>query len=100
MIDANPFLRELQTKCKKQQWLTLLFSSLIIGLLVRMATDLLTSTIIRTVGSVVATFWGWGGLIVTGTQPMIHIRKKYNFSLNDVQKKKKSILKDLKYKKI
>lgn len=86
MINANPFLRELQTKCKKQQWRTLLFSSLIIGLLVRMATDLLTSTIIRTVGSVVATFWGWGGLIVTGTQP-IHIRKKYN-SLNDVQKMK------------
>lgn len=28
-----------------------------------------TSTIILTVGSVVARFWGCGGLTVTGTQP-------------------------------
>lgn len=28
-----------------------------------------TSTIILTVGRVVARFWGWGGLTVTGTQP-------------------------------
>ena len=34
------------------------------------ATLLLTSTIMRTVGSVVDMFWGWGGRIVTGTTPI------------------------------
>ena len=34
-----------------------------------MADDLLTSTIIFTVGKVVATFCGCGGRIVTGTHP-------------------------------
>ncbi len=37
--------------------------------LVRMATDLLTSEIIFTVGSVVLMFCGCGGRIVTGTIP-------------------------------
>lgn len=42
----------------------------------RTSTDLLTSTIIRTVGSVVCRFCGCGGRIVTGTAPVtqgIHI---------------------------
>lgn len=34
------------------------------------STDLLTSTIIRTVGSVVCKFCGCGGRIVTGTAPV------------------------------
>lgn len=51
---------------------TLDFNSLIIALFVRMATDLLTSTIMWTVGRVDATFCGWGGLIGTGTQPEIN----------------------------
>ena len=34
------------------------------------AMDLLTSTIIRTVGRVVTRFWGWGGRTVTGTAPV------------------------------
>ena len=37
--------------------------------LVKMATDLLTSEIILTVGRVVLMFCGWGGRIVTGTIP-------------------------------
>lgn len=36
----------------------------------RTSTDLLTSTIIRTVGSVVCRFCGCGGRIVTGTAPI------------------------------
>lgn len=54
-----------------KQSLTLDFKSFIIALFVRMATDLLTSTIMRTVGRVEPTFCGWGGLIVTGTQPEV-----------------------------
>lgn len=48
---------------------TLDLSNLCTILLVRMAEDLLTSTIILTVGRVVAMFWGCGGRMVTGTQP-------------------------------
>ena len=40
----------------------------------RTAIDLLTSTTIRTVGNVVARFWGWGGRIVTGTTPANALR--------------------------
>lgn len=36
-----------------------------------MADDFDTSTIILTVGSVVVTFCGWGGRIVTGTHPIV-----------------------------
>lgn len=44
-------------------------------------TDLLTSTIIRTVGSVVCKFCGWGGLIVTGTTPIHKIQSFVNFQI-------------------
>ena len=48
---------------------TLDLRSLMMTAVVRMATDLLTSTIMRTVGRVDATFCGWGGRMVTGTHP-------------------------------
>ena len=48
---------------------TLDLRSLSMLALVRMAADLDTSTIIFTVGTVVVTFCGCGGRIVTGTQP-------------------------------
>ena len=45
--------------------------------LVKIAADLLTSTIILTVGKVVAIFCGWGGRIVTGTQPEVKNKTFY-----------------------
>ena len=55
---------------------TLDLSSLMTFWLESTSTDLLTSTIIRTVGSVVCRFCGCGGRMVTGTAPVtqdIHI---------------------------
>lgn len=48
---------------------TFVFSNLRRFWLVKTRTDLLTSTIMRTVGKVVCRFCGWGGLMVTGTAP-------------------------------
>lgn len=55
---------------------TLDLSSLMTFWLESTSTDLLTSTIIRTVGSVVCRFCGCGGRMVTGTAPVtqdIHV---------------------------
>lgn len=55
----------------KSEILTLDFNNFVTGAVDNMRTDLLTSTIILTVGKVVCKFWGWGGRIVTGTTPNV-----------------------------
>lgn len=56
-------------------------SSLMTFWLESTSTDLLTSTIIRTVGSVVCRFCGCGGRIVTGTAPVIQDNHTYLSSI-------------------
>jgi len=65
---------------------TLDLSSLITFWLESTSTDLLTSTIIRTVGSVVCRFCGCGGRMVTGTAPVIQYIRMYLSSIHHVRR--------------
>jgi len=63
---------------------TLDLSSLMTFWLESTSTDLLTSTIIRTVGSVVCRFCGCGGRMVTGTAPVTQDIHMYLSSIHHV----------------